>query len=488
MFPGTELERIKAVDGKTPYGGSNATEAIGIFGSAHRPSWAAWLSILFVQLVTAINGLPVTRYVDGYNPVPTAPYTDWSTAATNIQDAIDIANPGDEVIVTNGVYRFGGALARDAQTNRIALIKPIVLRSVNGPAVTRIEGAPDGSGGTRGAVRCAYVGTNSILSGFTLTNGYALDTDSGGGVWCEASGVVTNCTFRGNLAGWKGGGAWGGKLYNCVFTDNSAMWGGGAWSATLYNCVLVSNTAWEVGGGAGQCGLYNCTVVANSAVEYGGGVWDCAAYNSIVYYNDASGNYYPFSYGSFDYSCTDPLPSRGVGNIASAPLFVDLARKNLRLQPTSMCRDVASNSYTFGGFDLDGRLRIVNATADMGAYEFQPGVNGEFIAWLQRYVLPTDGSADNSDFDADQMNHWQEWRAGTDPTNPRSVLRLLTPLRRGSEVVVQWESIAGRSYFLQSSAELSAPFIMLATNISGEQGLTSYTNTFGGSFYRVGVE
>src|SRR5262249_27765221 len=145
----------------------------------------------------------------------------------------------------------------------------------------------------------------------------------------------------------------------------------------------------------------------------------------------------------------------GPGNIALDPFFVDRLSGNLRLQSNSPCINIGLNAATVTATDLDGRPRIVQNIVDIGAYEFQPGISGVFIAWLAFYGLPTDGSGDYADSDGDSMNNWQEWRCGTIPTSALSVLRMLPPKRSGASVNLSWQSIPGISYFIQRSTHLA---------------------------------
>ena len=481
----------------------------------------------------------VVHYVKLANATPASPYTNWVTAATNIQSAINAANSGDFVVVSNGVYNFGSTPTGDGENNRVVVTQPMALQSVNGPAVTLINGGDQ--------FRCVYLTNGAVLNGFTLTNGYAANV---GGVYCASnvaskpnavvencliiknagllsvfSGTVSNCTITGNVQfgvssstlyncviSGNGAGVGYSTMYNCIVSNNAD--GGideseatgcqivdnlgtmedlcGAYDSSLTNCLLAGNVGYAAGG-ATYSTLVNCTIVNNGRLSQlnPGGVLGCTLENCIIYGN-TNGNY---SGGSelLNNCDTFPLPSSGFGNITNDPAFVN-PTSDFHLASDSPCINSGNNAYVADATDLDGNPRIQGGTVDTGAYEYQTPTSVISYAYLQQYGLPTDGSVDSEDLDGTGFDVYQDWIAGLNPTNPASVLVLLppAPTNNASGITVTWQSVSGINYNLQRADQsLQSSFVTIQSNIVGQAGTTSYLDTSATNpvpyFYRVGV-
>ena len=407
-----------------PYGAGVYSVSLSVSNGTGETASQSYSDLVVVTLDTvyvATNGTGV------------APYTNWVTAATNLQDAVDVASEGVLVLVNDGVYDISVA---DAQ---VVVDKAITVRSVNGASNTVVRG-PRPTQGTRGF----YVDhTNAVVDGFTVESHYP--GTAGGGIRLN-NGAVLNCTVRHNqTASLPGGGIWmntGTLVSNCVITanlvpgssagggisssggivldslieanTNQNHWGGGAISAAggriercivrgnrtigtsptgggmalsagavVRNCLVVDNLCSDSGGTIGKGGglsanatvvIENCTVVSNAAAVEGGGVYGGVVSNSIVRLN-APDNY---ATATFSFSCTMPDPG-GTGNITDDPLFADAAAGDYTLQVGSACVDSGTNqTWMVGAVDLAGNPRVVRGFSrtsypdivDMGAYEF----------------------------------------------------------------------------------------------------------------------
>ena len=245
----------------------------------------------------------------------------------------------------------------------------------------------------------------------------------------------------------QAGGAYYGTLNNCTLNGNSANYAGGALGSTLDNCVVYYNTA---------------PTGANSDTDL--------AYGSLL-----------------NYCCTTPLPTNGMGNFTNEPMLLDLAGGDCHLQTNSPCINCRAQRLRPRWWTWTATRASSGGTVDIGAYEFQSPASDISYAWLQTYGLPTDGTADWLDTDHDGMNNYQEWLAGTDPTDATSVLRLQAPVINPPGLSLRWSSDTNHAYFVQRATGLKTPlsFSLLRSNIPGLAGATAYTDATASSPRRV---
>ncbi|HUW18461.1 MAG TPA: S8 family serine peptidase [Sedimentisphaerales bacterium] len=240
-----------------------------------------------------------------------------------IQQAIDAAFDGQTVFVADGTYT--GAGNRDIDFNG----KTITVRSENGPTNCIINCQGSLAGPHRGFYFHSGEDPNSILYGFTITNGFAPTTDgypSGGAIYCRDSNpTISNCILRNNKADKRWGMCGRGGaircnacspiVSNCTIEDNDAEYGGGIHGTpTITNCTFTGNVAtW---GGAIQCegiDMSNCIISNNRSYGYGGGIYctdgspliaNCLIINNTAYDPGMGGA----SGGGIEYSASAGRP------------------------------------------------------------------------------------------------------------------------------------------------------------------------------------
>ncbi len=301
-----------------------------------------------------------------------------------IQGAIDWAGEGEAVIVVPGVYTGMGNKNLDFGG------KALTVRSIdpNDPNVTNMT-VIDCEDWGRGFYFHSGEDANSVLSGFTIKNGYGR---LGGGIFCQnSSPTIRNCIITGNAVSGnesRGGGLYlqesNAKVLNCTIIGNSIggtnHYGGGVCCSggepTIQNCIIARNEMPISGGGIyGASVVSNCTIVDNSASHDGGGIYGPAIIrNSIVWGNTAHFN--P-EIGGYFYE--DPKVTYsairggrpGPGNMDAAPCLVNPEEGDFHVSHDSPCIDKGDPEYDGGpeGVDIDGDNRIINGRVDIGADE-----------------------------------------------------------------------------------------------------------------------
>lgn len=296
-----------------------------------------------------------------------------------IQEAIDMAGYKGTIIVADGTYTGDGN--RDIDF----LGKAITVRSENGPETCIIDCQGAWEDNHRGFYFHTGENVNSVVEGFTITNGYFRYSGGscGGGIYCRrASPTIANNIITGNCAGYAGAGiccdSSSATITNNFIAGNRNGWGAGIAclnqsSVIIENNIIADNDAGEVGGiycegssmivigntirnnygdcGVGGIGCYGSSAkILNNLIvgnfpgdDSGGGIrcWDSDAIiaNNTILYNDCGGigasgsvtvtncivrGHYCYEIGGalVRYSNVEG-GYEGVGNIDADPCFAD---------------------------------------------------------------------------------------------------------------------------------------------------------------------
>ena len=377
-----------------------------------------FVGVMFLSGQLSGNGQVHIYYVNAEN-LNGGDGRSWATAFNNLQDALDVVVPEDEIWVAAGIYR-PTKIAIDNSTDERE--KSFVLNTNNVkiyggfpatgnptmencyPAVNKtvFSGDLDNNDEPDGRI----VGKNAshviinlarevLLDGFTISGGNATNSDRpdisyiGEKVIFNAYGGGIQNVHQSRLI-----------LKNSIVKANRARCGGGIandvnTSPQLVNVLICGNIATSYGGGVynqiANPKHTNVTITGNKA-ETGSGLYSTGStlleyFNTIITGNYADDDtYYQYSIIPPDfhyYHCMIQGDIYSNDNIVDHPnVTPDMVFRNwvspgdepsnyddYRLAAGSLAIDAGNNDYLEETVDLFGRPRTLNGVVDLGAIE-----------------------------------------------------------------------------------------------------------------------
>jgi predicted outer membrane repeat protein len=394
-------------------------------------------------------------YVDQDVP-PGGDGSSWTWAFQNLEQALLVAEDGEQIWVAEGTYRPSGA-NKDSRSATFSVEKKVGIYGGFVGTETSVEQADpltnmtvlsgdlngddpvDFSDNAYSVVTFSTngVGEGTLLHGFVITAGNADYEDdanpaqyTGGGILFDGTTnglLVERCEIRGNQA-ISGGGVANtdsfdrGTFMSCRFNRNTAhSMGGGIYatgSITVINSQMAGNSSDWIGGAVaidgGSLTMTNCTIATNIAWHSGGlhgsdtstaDVTNCIIWDNTDFYGEGSQIEMGSGALTLNYSCIMHLEAGwgGTGNIAKPPRFDDergtddlpgTGDEALWLMPTSPCIDAG---------DTTTAIVDVLPSSDLG---------GELLRRIDDPYSPDTGPVDDGGAVVD-MGAWE--RAPTTP-------------------------------------------------------------------------
>lgn len=339
-------------------------------------SWLGLIALLFASISATISAAEFFVSTTGND---TNVGSRQSPVAT-IQRGIALASNGDTVWINPGTYSGVGNRAVSLQG------KTVAVRSMGGPSITILD-----LDRQKGFIASTSETLNTIIQGFTITNGYVssgADWTGTGIIDMTNSAVLTirDCVFRNNevkatylttnsqiVSKFGTGKA---LVRNCLFYNNVCY--GGAWMGTSFSRIV---------------GVYadvnECTIANNQLTSYNsaGGSPIYAnpgtTKNTIVWGNTAPSSGVGIETSEFSYSISDTNPSTNasvIDVINENPKFVDSSSGNYALSAGSPAVDAGDPSAT----DPDGSRVDIGFRLD------------RFVGFVTTYTLTVQGVSTGS--------------------------------------------------------------------------------------------
>jgi parallel beta-helix repeat protein len=332
----------------------------------------------------------------------------WENAFTTIGDAIDAANDddGDTIIVAEGTYfesiHFGGKVIILRSTDPCdwdVVIATVIDANDSDANVVTFESGED---------------ANSVLAGFTLTNGAY-------GVYCSSSSspTITRCIVEDNNSHGIYCTSASPEITNNMIGKNT---GDGIYSSsstpTIRNNLIYKNeNGIKITDANSAVCILNNTIVDNNSV----GVYRVSStdpnVNSCILWGNNSNDLYGCS---VTYSCIEN-GNAGTGNISYVPYFEDVNSGDYHLLSYSPCIDAGDPNGDYSNEPNGGGGRI-----NMGAYgntseatlaSADSDSDGLPDTWELLYWASIDVNDANDDYDSDNLNNLQEYRIDLDPND-----------------------------------------------------------------------